>query len=413
MKNLLEKVENAAGRSVILRVLRGAMLPVLPLVIIGSIFQIIASLPTLLPFLPAFSDRVSAAITLPYTVLNGIIGLIVAFSVGYYYAKEQKINQLYGGVLSVGAFLVACNHIYDGAAVEPGYLGSGGMFTAIVVAFVTVGIMGFCKKKNITIKLPDAVPPAVASSFDTIISGALAITVIHVINLICVNATGSPLPDIFLTILSPLFKASNSVWFLAFVLGFINLCWFFGIHGFNMLSGILMPLLLGNLSANAEALAAGGVGTNIGTLSFFFMAGHYLFLVPVVVLAVAKSEQLKAVGKLSLIPALFNISEPYQFGLPIAGNVDLLIPNVLYLVVNTFIYYYATKFGLLGMTYVLPSTVLPHPIFDYIATNGDFRSIIIWAITFAIDFAIWAPFVKAYDKKLLAEEQARVAEKTE
>jgi PTS system cellobiose-specific IIC component len=273
--------------------------------------------------------------------------------------------------------------------------------------------MGFCKKKNITIKLPDAVPPAVASSFDTIISGALAITVIHVINLICVNATGSPLPDIFLTILSPLFKASNSVWFLAFVLGFINLCWFFGIHGFNMLSGILMPLLLGNLSANAEALAAGGVGTNIGTLSFFFMAGHYLFLVPVVVLAVAKSEQLKAVGKLSLIPALFNISEPYQFGLPIAGNVDLLIPNVLYLVVNTFIYYYATKFGLLGMTYVLPSTVLPHPIFDYIATNGDFRSIIIWAITFAIDFAIWAPFVKAYDKKLLAEEQARVAEKTE
>lgn len=405
MKEFLGKIEKWAATNVILKVLRNAMLPVLPLVIIGSIFQIVANIPVLLPFVPQFSEKVTAILMLPYIVTNGMIGLVVAFSVGFFFAKEQKVNQLYGGILSITAFFVSANNIYDGSVVHVPYLGSSGMFTAIIVAFTTVGILGFCKKKDITIKLPEVVPPAVASSFDVIISGMLALLFVHVVNIILVETTSLPLPDIFLTLLAPMFKASNTVWFLAFALGFIQLCWFFGIHGFNMLAGVLFPLLLGNLAGNAEAFASGNVGSNIGTFSFFLMAGHFLLIVPVVVIAVAKSEQLKAVGKLSLIPALFNISEPYQFGLPIAGNVDLLIPNVLYLVVNTFIYYFATKLGFLGMTYVVPSTILPHPIFDYIATNGDLRAIILWAIVFVIDFIIWVPFMKRYDNKLLEQER--------
>ena len=410
MKEFLKKVEDWTARNTVLKVLRNAMLPVLPLVIIGSVFQIVASLPVLLPFIPAFSEKLTAFLTLPYTVTNGIIGLAVAFSVGYYYAREQKVNQLYAGILSVAAFFIAANDIYSGEVVQLANLGSGGMFTAMIVAFAVVGIMGFCKKHNITIKLPEVVPPAVATSFDTIISGTLAVLCVHLINFICVETLGTSLPGFFAIVLGPLFKASNSVWFLAFCLAFVQLCWLLGLHGFNMISGVLFPLLLGNLAENAAALASGGVGTNIGTFSFFLMAGHFLSIIPVTVLIVAKSEQLKAVGKLSLVPSIFNISEPYQFGLPIVGNVDLAIPNVLYLFVNVLVYYFATKAGLLGMTYTLPSTILPHPIFDYVSTNGDFRAIILWAVVFVIDFFIWAPFIKIYDNKLLAEEQARAAE---
>lgn len=405
MKEFLEKVERWTANNVILKVLRNAMLPVLPLVIIGSIFQIIANLPVLLPFLPQYSEKIMSILTIPYSITNGIIGLVVAFSVGFYFAREQKVNQLYGGILSVATFLVSANNIYEGNIVQATYLGSSGMFTAIVVAFVTVGILGFCKEKNISIKLPEVVPPAVAASFDVIISGTLATLFILLANVACIEFLAAPLPDLFLMLFAPLFKASNTVWFLAFALGFIQFCWFLGIHGFNMISGVLFPLLLGNIAGNAEALAAGAVGPNIGTFSFLLIAGHFIFLVPVVILAVAKSEQLKAVGKLSLVPALFNISEPYQFGLPIVGNVSLLIPNVLYLVVNVFIYYFATQIGFLGMTYVIPSTILPHPFFDYIATNGDIRAILLWAFVFVIDFLIWAPFIKRYDMKLLAEEK--------
>ena len=411
MKEFLQKIEDWTGRNVVLKVLRNAMLPVLPLVIIGSVFQIIVNLPVLLPFIPPFGEKLTAFLTLPYTVTNGIIGLAVAFSVGYYYAREKKINQLYGGIMSTAAFFIAANDIYSGQVVDLASLGSGGMFTAIVVAFAVVAIMGFCKSHNISIKLPEVVPPAVATSFDNIISGTLAIFCVHLANFICVETLHTALPGLFAIILGPLFKASNSVRFLAFCLGFVQLCWFLGLHGFNMISGVLFPLLLGNLAANAQALAGGGVGTNIGTFSFFLMAGHFLSIIPITILIVAKSEQLKAVGKLSLIPSIFNISEPYQFGLPIVGNVDLAIPNVLYLFVNVVIYYFATKMGLLGMTYTMPSTILPHPIFDYIATNGDFKSIILWVIVMAIDFAIWAPFIKRYDNKLLAEEQ-KAAEKT-
>lgn len=404
MQKVLEKIEAACARSKFLRVLRNGVTPVMPLVIISSVFLIISNLPTIFPFIPPFSEKVAAIITAPYTVLNGMIGIVVSFGVGYAYAKEEKINQLYGGVFACAAYLVASNDVFSGRIILEEYIGSSGMFTAMFAGFLIVKIMGICQRANITIKLPDTVPPAVAGSFESIISGTLGITAVYLINVIIILITDNPLPAIFVSLLAPLFKASNSVWFIAFCEGFVNLCWFFGVHGMNMIGGILMPLLLGNLAENGAAVVAGGTAANIGTFSFFLMAGHFLFVVPVAVLLVCKSEQLKAVGKISVVPAFFNISEPYQFGLPIAGNVALLIPNVLYLIVNTFIYYFVTKAGLLAITTINPAWVIPHPFYDYLATAGDWRAFIIWAIVFVVDLVIWAPFLKAYDNQLLKEE---------
>ena len=49
------------------------------------------------------------------------------------------------------------------------YLGAQGLFTAIIVALVSVEVTRFCQTKGITIKMPDGVPPFLSETFGAIV----------------------------------------------------------------------------------------------------------------------------------------------------------------------------------------------------------------------------------------------------
>lgn len=406
--NTLKKIEDFFTKSVVLRSLRNGMMATLPLLIIGSVFMIIASLPSLLPFIPAYSDSTYAFLVAPYNLLNGIIGIAAVFAIAYYHAKTKKVNQLFGAILATSTFLLITNTGESGTIVDATYLGSAGIFTAIIVAFGVVWILGFFKEKNLEIKLPDSVPAAVADPFNYMLSGGCAVLVFYLINALCKSATGGILPELVGKLLAPLFAGSNTLWFAIIVNVFINFMWFFGIHGFNIVAGVLIPILLGNLTANADAVAAGAQPTNIITFSMFIMSANLFWFIPLMFMR-CKSQQLKAVGKVSLLPAIFNISEPITFGTPLVGNVILLIPNLIYVAYNVIVVYFATKWGMLAYSTIFPATIIPHPLFGYLATQ-DWRVFLVFAIQLVGSYFIWLPFVKKYDAELVEKEQSAKAE---
>lgn len=407
MQNLIDslnKFTEKLDRIAWLNSIRTGVMASLPLIIIGSVFNILSTLPTLLPFLPAYSPEVAAAITLPYTVTFGVVGIVIAFSVAYQHAKTKGISASFAGIICMVTFILVAAPLTEAGDYSSAYLGSVGMFTAMIIGILGVEIMNFFEKNNIMIKMPSSVPPSVAESFETIIPGGAVILTFYILNIICQKASGQILPGLISALMAPLFKASNSLGFFLLILFVINGFWALGIHGFNIIGSVLMPLIMSNTAANAEALAAGQPMPFIFTAGLLFMAGNFYWLIPLMMMR-CKSEQLKAVGKVALVPAIFSISEPIVFGAPIVGNPLMAIPLILYQLFGGALYYLATQIGFLNKSAVYFASQIPHPIFDYISTS-DFRVFIVFGIFVVGTYLIWKPFLSAYDKQLCEKEQA-------
>ena len=204
-------------------------------------------------------------------------------------------------------------------------------------------------------------------------------------------------------VLSPAIQASESLWFCMLAAFLIALLQFFGVHGFNVLSGIILPLMITNTGLNAEAYAAGQVAEKIFTLPMFQMSGVFVWIIPVLFLR-AKSERLRSIGKVSILPAIFNIAEPIQYGAPIMFNPIFGIPWVIMFTVNMGIMWCAMYFGFLNKAVIMASSNIPMPIFQYLCTL-DWRAIIVFLIMLVFSYFLWKPFIVIYDKKCLEEEK--------
>lgn len=409
MKNFMDKVQRFVMTSVVLKSLRNGVTAMIPLIICGAAFNIIASLPSILPFIPQYSDGVKAFLTFPNTFLSGILSIAGVAGITYYHAKAKKTNQLFSVIIALAAFLLVTNSMTTGAIIETTHLGASGLFTGIIVSIVSVEILAVFEKKGIKFNLPDTVPPAVTAPFEHMLSGGAVLLTFYLLSTLCIKVTGGIIPDLVTKLLAPFFVASSSYIFFALVLVFVSFAWFFGIHGYNCIAGIVLPIMLANLSANAQMVAAGETPTNIYTLSLYLMAGNIYWFIPLMFMR-CKSEQLKSVGKIALVPSLFNISEPITFGAPLVGNVTLLIPNIIYQIYILTVLVLATKFGFMNVTFSYPGMVIPHPFFGYIATQ-DWRCFIVFAICLVGSYFIWLPFVKKYDEQLVAEENANLENK--
>ena len=380
------------------------LMAIMPLTIFGSVFQLISALPDILPFVPKFSESVSNAILFPYNMAFGLFGVIAVVAIAYFHARYYKLNQIQASIISLLSFVVVAAPIDSNAGTMLStYMGSQGIFLAIFIALIAVEIMQFMEKHNLKIKLSDSIPPVVAGSFNAIIPMCVIVTLFYGLSLICQNGTGMLLPELIMHVLSPAIQASESLWFCMLAAFLIALLQFFGVHGFNVLSGIILPLMITNTGLNAEAYAAGQVAEKIFTLPMFQMSGVFVWIIPVLFLR-AKSERLRSIGKVSILPAIFNIAEPIQYGAPIMFNPIFGIPWVIMFTVNMGIMWCAMYFGFLNKAVIMASSNIPMPIFQYLCTL-DWRAIIVFLIMLVFSYFLWKPFIIIYDKKCLEEEK--------
>lgn len=396
--------------------LRDGMASVMPLIIIGSIFMLIGNFP-----IPAFTDWLADIGLLEFfnkasDSTFGIIGLGVTFSIAYNLAKHYEVDSLSAGLLAIASFVVLTPILHSeiGNGFPTKYLGSAGLFVGIVVSVISTEMFKWFIQRNITIKMPETVPPNVSRAFTAIIPGFFIITlwffVIIILHYAGINDIHQLIADTIAKPLSVLTKTLPGIIFVIFVQCFF---WMFGIHGAQVTGPIIEPLLLQNSDANRLAYQAGKELPNIITYEFLYNfvfsggAGCVMALAILVALF-SKSKENKTLGKLSIAPVSFQVAEPLLFGFPTILNFKMVIPFVAAPVVTTLITYYAMKLGLVAKPIgaVIPWTT-PPVIAGFLASGGKISGAVIQIITIGVNMLIYYPFFKLDDNaKLKAETEA-------
>lgn len=392
----------------------------MPFLIVGSLLLVLAFPP---PgdnfFLNGWHSLVEMIgrdnILTPFQISMGIFSVYAAFGIGFSLAEAYKLRPVNTGLLSLFTFLLAAAPIQSvegiGGMIPAAYLGGTGAFTAIMAGLFVPELQRFLRDKNISLKLPEAVPEKIAASFDLLIPIAILAVLVPGLNAILAGSDLT-IPSAVMELFMPLVSASDS--FLACLLAvvMIQLLWFAGIHGSAVVvTGILGPILLVNLGMNQDALAAGLEIPKIFVnplLDFFVFVGGAGGTWGLVVLMMrSKATHLNVIGKMSIIPGSFNINEPVIFGTPIVMNPNYFIPWMLSPMINTCIVWVAFKTEFVSKIIALPPWTMPAPIGAVIATNSGTAAILV-GVCVLVSMVVFYPFFKVHEKQLLIEEQANI-----
>lgn len=409
----LEKLANQRH----LRAIRDGIIATLPLIIVGSFFLIIA-----FPPLPAswgiteFLKANASTILLPYRMTMYIMSLYATFGIGYSLATSYKLDGVTGAILSMIAFLCTITPVIVPAEANAGVvgfvmpmanLGGGGLFVSILVSIFAVEVYRMLDKSKFKITMPEQVPPSVARSFE-----ALTPTIVVVLVMACITYFAKiDLHSVVAKVVSPLVSAADTLPSVLLLVFLITLFWSFGIHGVSIVGSLARPLWLQLLDQNAAALASGAEPAAIAAEPFYqwfiWIGGSGCTIGLAILLAFrAKSKYAKSLGKTAFLPAVFNINEPLIFGTPIVLNPVLIIPFIITPMVCATIAWIVTSVGMVNHVVITAPWTLPGPIGAYLATGGDWRASVLSLGLTAVSVVIYYPFVKMYDDKLLAEENA-------
>ena len=404
----------------------------IPFTIVGSMFLVIAVLPQTFPFLAGFFsisfDRVTPLYMVANSATMGVLALYFALALGYGYAKvlrdQEGINldPFNGALLSMFAFLMTIPMITfeDGVAVQfdAGWsrLGTVGIFTAIVMAIIAVQLYRLCIVKNWVIKMPEEVPAGVARAFTALVPTAVIAFAIIILNGIMI-ALGTNLFDIVAWPFGFAVQLTDTVWGLMIVYFLVHALWLVGIHGANIILPLISPIALMNLDHNI-AYVHGLLGPDARPLvwagefanAFVTVGGSGATLALAFWLMTrAKSTQLKVLGRASIAPGLFNINEPLIFGLPIIYNPALAIPFFLAPMASVAIGFYSVTWGISAPIIAQLPWASPVGIGAFVGTAGNLGAVATSVVCVVVAGLIWYPFIKAYDAKLLKEEQENAA----
>lgn len=418
-----------------LRAIRDGIIATLPLIIVSSMFMVIAFLPNSMPAdwgITQFIAANQAKILLPYRVSMYIMTLYAVFGIGYSLANSYDLDGLSGGILAELGFLLTiipasigapseavaalaaenadlANYlatIPSGFVLPMGNLGSAGMFIGILVAFFAVEVYRFTQKSGFKISMPPQVPSSVARSFESLTPTAIVLIVVATITMFL----GINVHAIVGNIVSPLIKATDTLPSVLVLIFLVTFFWSFGIHGVSIVGSLARPLWLVLLEENTTAFAAGTAVTNIAAEPFYqwfiWIGGSGATLALALLFAFrSKSAYGKALGKTSLVPSIFNINEPMIFGAPIVLNPMLIIPFIIAPMVNGIIAYLLTSAGMVNAVVASAPWTLPGPIGAFLACGNDVRAALLNVALIVLDIVIYYPFFRMYDNNLLADEQ--------
>ncbi|MFA6074728.1 MAG: PTS cellobiose transporter subunit IIC [Negativicutes bacterium] len=415
------------GSNVYLNGIRDGCMITAPLMIIGSIFLLVAFLP-----LPGYAEFMQGIFGLgwqrsllyPVNASFDVIAVLTTIGIGYRLGEKFKLDGIMVGVLSFVGFLIVTpfeamikivdmpNEILIGDIIPKVWLGAKGLFVAIIVAIITTLIFRYVVRKNWVIKLPEGVPPAVMKSFLAIVPGFFAVVFFWALRVLFSMTNFHTVHEfVYKIVQTPLEHLGNTL--PAIIIAYIacQMLWWFGIHGQMLVFNTVMgPILTALTLQNYDAFVVGQTLPNIFTLkfvdTFVMFGGSGCTLALVVVMAfMCKSAQIKDLGRMALPAGIFNINEPIIFGLPIVYNPIMFIPWILVPVVCAIVTYTAMSLGLCPLTngVNIPWTMpMMFNAFFITGLTGVFWQL----VNFVLAFLMYLPFIKMLDKQYRAQEQA-------
>lgn len=364
----------------------------------------------------ALSGKYESQILTPFNMTMGIMSIYITAAIAYNLARRYQLDPFMTAMLALMGFLLVSAPQANGNMPTVA-LGGVGIFTAVIVAIYVTELTSFLKHHNIGIRLPPQVPANIKQSFDLLIPILAVIITLYPISMGVQALFDQLLPQAIMALFQPLISAADSLPAILLAVLICHLLWFAGIHGSAIVSGMLQAFWLTNLGLNQTDLAAGLPLTHIMTEAFWnfliVIGGSGATFGLVLLFLRSKSVHLRAMGKLSLVPSMFNINEPVIFGTPIVMNPTFFIPFILSPMINAVVAYTAVTTNLLPHMISLVPWTSPAPIGAAWAMGWDFRVTVLVLLLMVLSALIYYPFFKVYEKQLLAQEQAEPATEDE
>ena len=411
MKPFFEKV----SKNPYLRGIRDGFVSCIPVVLFSSIFILVACVPNIFGYY--WPANVDAALWKAYNYSMGILAILMVATIAKSLAenfnaklpKIRQINIVSVMIVSIISFLLISVESIDGGFSST-YMGTKGLLAGFIVAFIVPNIYKFCVKNDITIKMPDEVPKNISQTFADLIPLAMSVLFFWLFDLIFVKFSGMCFSAWILEVLKPLFTAADGYIGLAIIYGSMAMFWFVGIHGPSIVEPAVTAIYIANVEANLLLFQNGQHATNVlthGTSYFVATIGGTgaTLMLTVMFAFMAKSKQLKALGKTSIIPVACAVNEPILFGAPIVLNPIFFVPFILTPIANVWIFkFFIENLGMNGFVYTLPWTT-PAPIGLILGTGFAALSFVLAPLLLAVDFVMYYPFFKVYYAQLFEEER--------
>ena len=426
MNALITQIEKAkpffekVSRNIYLRAIRDGFISAMPVVLFSSIFLLIAYVPNIFGF--SWSASTEALIMKPYGYTMGILGVLVAGttaksltdSFNRKLESTNQINFLSTMLASISGFLLLAADAVEGGGFANGFLGTKGLLTAFLAAFITVNIYNITVKNNVTIRMPEEVPPNISQVFKDIIPFTLVIVVLYGLDIVTRNIMGTNVAESIIKLFEPLFTAADGYLGITIIFGAYALFWFVGIHGPSIVEPAIAAITYANIETNFQLLQAGQHADKIltsGTQMFIVTMGGTgaTLVVPFMFMWLSKSKRNKAIGRASVVPTFFGVNEPILFGAPIVLNPVFFVPFIFAPIANVWIFkFFVDVLGMNSFSVNLPWTT-PGPLGIVIGTGLGLMSLVLALTLIVVDVVIYYPFFKVYDAQILEEEKAGVS----
>lgn len=419
LEQLLSPLGNKLGNQRHLQAISNGMMMSLALIVVGSIFLIIANPPINLDIVDMNTGNIFLkamiawkqwavanynTITIPYTMTMGLIGLVTAFGVAYSLAETYQMKSAINGIISMCVFLMISAPVTDGQ-LSMTYLGADGLFVALIIGLISVEICRVVGNK-IVFTFPESVPTAVTNFVNSLLPLAANIIIIYGLNLVLMGVSGQSLPQFVMSILTPAISGVDNVWAYMGIFAFSNILWLFGINGSSIIFPIVFTLGITNSGLNADLINAGQSAEHIMNLQMYRYAvlgggGNTLGLV--LLMCFSHVKHLKTIGRLSLVPGICGINEPVIFGAPIVLNPVLAIPFVLMPCISIGLGYLVQSIGFVSMGYIVDPSFTPFFAQGFLSAL-DIRNVIFMCVLIVISMLVYYPFFKVYEKSIAQKE---------
>ncbi|WP_296879397.1 PTS transporter subunit EIIC [Thomasclavelia sp.] len=343
-----------------------------------------------------------------------LLAIYVVGAIGYCFTRNEGEQGIIGAVMATAAFIILMpiqtftdNTGSSVTSLATDYMGSDGIFLALILGLLIPRIYCFLMNKNLRLKLPDSVPPMVSQSLAPTFVAMIIFTLVFILKWACTFTPYGNVFNVVSTIIGqPISYFGASPISLIIVFSLMNLIWFFGIHP-NAILMPYMPVLMMVSMANTEAFLAGKtmpylVFALVSTCVQIGGAGNTLGLC--IATLFAKSEKYKAMRKLVIPANIFNINEPIIFGFPIMLNPLYIIPMIFSPAASGLTAWFLV--GILPIEFN-PTISMPWVTPGFITTffQGGIFLLLLWLISLAIHFVMYLPFFLIDDNNALKQEQ--------
>ena len=423
MNKLIELIEKGKpffekiSRNKYLRAIRDGFIAGMPVILFSSIFILIAYVPNAWGF--HWSKDIETFLMTPYSYSMGILAFFVAGttakgltdSMNRDLPATNQINYISTMLASmVGFLLMAAEPAKEGGFLTA-FMGTKGLLTAFIAAFITVNVYKVCVKNNVTIRMPDEVPPNISQVFKDLIPFTLSVVLLYALELVVKASLHVTVAESIGTLLAPLFSAADGYVGITIIFGAFAFFWFIGIHGPSIVEPAIAAITYANAEVNLNLLQQGMHADKIltsGTQMFIVTMGGTgaTLVVPFMFMWLCKSKRNRAIGRASVVPTFFGVNEPILFGAPLVLNPIFFIPFIFAPIANVWIFkFFIETLGMNSFTANLPWTT-PGPLGIVLGTNFQFLSFALAALLIVVDIAIYYPFLKVYDEQILEEERS-------